>query len=455
MCAFAPSGGTICRMNSAPVYQHQRAQCDREAVNMNDDNTEAPELPVLTESKPIPVDFAFPFGERLRSGLLVNLILAEARRRTFDSLSRAPDWNGEWRSAARHEWHLYLDHARFNTKVVVSYEGKSPRVTVLTMLTPAPEPFDAALTRAVNGIESAVPELVNPCIETFGLIPIEGGYARTKGKPDDPDNFLYPMRDFIRGYAEKYELLQQMAIGDLVAEFARTFAAWAKANLVAKALDLAATNASMTTTQGYRVVLHAPCSSLMCCNQIVRITQQSGFVASPPEWLSSTCERMHIRWQHDSSGYSRLVSTIFVFQISAHSARIEVDVLGVDALTPLFVRTIEEIRETLGIVDFRAEIVNEEVQLESPPVADFGEALGTERAISPESAESSADAAKSGRKRRRTKSIDPQVVVARFKADRAAGRVDSMEAWSRREGIAYKSLNRYMKEVEGETGLQD
>lgn len=59
------------------------------------------------------------------------------------------------------------------------------------------------------------------------------------------------------------------------------------------------------------------------------------------------------------------------------------------------------------------------------------------------------------RKRARTKTLDPRAVVARFRADRAAGKVATMEAWARREGIAYKTLNRYLNEVDGEPGIQD
>lgn len=59
------------------------------------------------------------------------------------------------------------------------------------------------------------------------------------------------------------------------------------------------------------------------------------------------------------------------------------------------------------------------------------------------------------RKRARTKSADPRAVVAKFNADWAAGKVDTLEAWAAREGIAYKTLSRYRAEVNGETGLQD
>lgn len=360
---------------------------------MNDDNTDALDSPLPIESKPKPVDFALPFDERIRSGIVLELNLAEARERAHLALRGLPDWIGEWRIAARRERYFDVRHARFNTQVVIAFERKGPRDATMTMHTLAPEPFVTALSRAVHGIVSAIPELVTQCIQTFGLVPIEGGYARTRGEADDPDNDRYPMDDFIDGYAHKYELYQQKAIGDLVGVFAGAFEPKTKANLVAKALDEAATNASMTMTQGYRVLLDAPQSLLLCCDQVVRVTQESGFLASPPEWVDSACLRIHLGRPPDPSGNKRLVANILVFQRSSHTARIEIDVPAVDTLTPLVVKTIEDIRETLGAVDVLAEILTESMPPGNAPSFDLWEIFSKIGAVRPIPAESLAERA--------------------------------------------------------------
>lgn len=79
----------------------------------------------------------------------------------------------------------------------------------------------------------------------------------------------------------------------------------------------------------------------------------------------------------------------------------------------------------------------------------------TPQAVEPTDAPPPTAAPKPTPKRARTKSTDPRAVVAKFNADWAAGKVDTLEAWAAREGIAYKTLSRYRAEVNGETGLQD
>ena len=411
---------------------------------MNDDNTEEPALPVPAESNPIPVDFEFPFVERIRSGLVLKLILAEARKRADSALRNVPDWKGKWHSEAQHEWHLYLKHAKFNTQVVVAVEGKGPSFTILTMQSPAPESFDAALTRAVRGKVSAIPELVKPCIAKFGLKPKKNGYSRTKGRHDDPDNYRYPMRDFIIGFAGKYEVLQQRAISELVGALSKALEPKSKANLVESALKKAAASAAMTTTDGYRVVLNALQSSLLCGNQIVRVTQEYGFSASVPESVDTTCERIHIRWQHDPSGYAHLVATFLVYRIAANVARIEVDVPGVDSLTPLVVRTIEEIREVLGVLEFSAVVLRDEEVL-SPTVdpvvamAEDGRQAVPTLANRVKLGRDNAHFAHDFEKRRK--------IVLEYRSARAKREVKTVENWAQTKyHISANALRRYLKE---------